>query len=320
MKRITQLAKELKTPIFSIMNALKELGLSVNSEHSKIDEETIRLVIEKLRPKKREDKQQKQIHPSTNLPSVTDLPIEFEYHNQFEAAQLEMLTNEGLFINRNPQLRLFEETTIETIFSDFEAFSICAGLEDRRARKAAKNFFANKDVKEDVCLYAHQVAMLAIKHYGPQMLTYVVSLPPLPFKALDATQLFRELDKRKTSNRFPILRITYYNDENKREKIQIGFYASTGYEGRMRYDNVLEVKNKSTGDTLMKIARDGRVLPNMDIKQMLPQILLFIRFSQDVQKYILNYGLETGECSICGRELTDPISIKLGIGPICNLR
>lgn len=31
----------------------------------------------------------------------------------------------------------------------------------------------------------------------------------------------------------------------------------------------------------------------------------------------VRYGKETGECSCCGRELTDPVSIAAGIGPIC---
>lgn len=29
------------------------------------------------------------------------------------------------------------------------------------------------------------------------------------------------------------------------------------------------------------------------------------------------YGQQTGRCSCCGRELTDPASIAAGIGPIC---
>lgn len=29
------------------------------------------------------------------------------------------------------------------------------------------------------------------------------------------------------------------------------------------------------------------------------------------------YGIESGKCGCCGRELTDPDSIKIGIGPIC---
>lgn len=33
-----------------------------------------------------------------------------------------------------------------------------------------------------------------------------------------------------------------------------------------------------------------------------------------------NHGLETGECSCCGRLLTDPESVRKGIGPICEGR
>jgi hypothetical protein len=31
----------------------------------------------------------------------------------------------------------------------------------------------------------------------------------------------------------------------------------------------------------------------------------------------VRYGRATGSCSCCGRELTDPVSIEQGIGPIC---
>ncbi len=52
------------------------------------------------------------------------------------------------------------------------------------------------------------------------------------------------------------------------------------------------------------------------------------RLSDDVQQTIMlaandpltaaiQYGKVSGECSCCGRELTDPASIKAGIGPIC---
>lgn len=32
------------------------------------------------------------------------------------------------------------------------------------------------------------------------------------------------------------------------------------------------------------------------------------------------YGLETGWCIVCGRRLTDPKSVKAGIGPVCITR
>lgn len=39
--------------------------------------------------------------------------------------------------------------------------------------------------------------------------------------------------------------------------------------------------------------------------------------AQNPSKAAQEYGKRTGECSCCGRELTDPNSIAMGIGPIC---
>lgn len=47
-------------------------------------------------------------------------------------------------------------------------------------------------------------------------------------------------------------------------------------------------------------------------------------FLEDANENLLQlakvYGHESGCCSVCNRELTDPISIQLGIGPICLKR
>lgn len=37
----------------------------------------------------------------------------------------------------------------------------------------------------------------------------------------------------------------------------------------------------------------------------------------DPSKVARDYGKETGSCCCCGRELTDPTSIAMGIGPVC---
>lgn len=37
----------------------------------------------------------------------------------------------------------------------------------------------------------------------------------------------------------------------------------------------------------------------------------------NVHQAISQYGKQTGSCGCCGRTLTDPISVRLGIGPIC---
>lgn len=43
-----------------------------------------------------------------------------------------------------------------------------------------------------------------------------------------------------------------------------------------------------------------------------------IAVAADPHKAAKAYGTKTGSCSCCGRELTNGISVKLGIGPICR--
>jgi len=42
-----------------------------------------------------------------------------------------------------------------------------------------------------------------------------------------------------------------------------------------------------------------------------------VTVSADPRGEAVRHGKETGRCSCCGRTLTDPVSIELGIGPIC---
>ncbi len=40
----------------------------------------------------------------------------------------------------------------------------------------------------------------------------------------------------------------------------------------------------------------------------------------DPRAAIEGHGKETGNCAVCNRELTDPVSVAIGIGPICRDR
>jgi hypothetical protein len=59
--------------------------------------------------------------------------------------------------------------------------------------------------------------------------------------------------------------------------------------------------------------------------------ILQARVSEDTRNILLDandnllqlakiYGHETGNCSVCGRTLSDPLSVQMGIGPICAER
>lgn len=246
------------------------------------------------------------------------IPIEFKFQNPFEKEQQKLIGEANLFLKRQQQTLKFEESEIKTVFSDFEAYSICMGLDNRHAKHIARNYFKTKVQMAKEQFEAHSIAMTALDKYGGKTLSFILSLPPLPFKAVNATQIFSELDKRRKKQDFPILRITFKNAKNQTEKIQISYYAEKSDKGRKRNDNVLKIKNRSTGQELMRVSRSGIVIPQNNAKQIVPVLQLFMRFSKDTKQTLLNYGLETGECSICGRELTDSESIRIGVGPMCR--
>lgn len=69
------------------------------------------------------------------------------------------------------------------------------------------------------------------------------------------------------------------------------------------------------GAYLGKILR-GQVLPSAAATRLdVDNIQLAVR---DPLEAAVRYGRETGRCSICDRTLSNPESIKLGIGPICR--
>lgn len=66
-----------------------------------------------------------------------------------------------------------------------------------------------------------------------------------------------------------------------------------------------------------KITRDGE-LDNRALEE--GHLAALRAFAEDPETALALYGQETGQCGVCGRELTDPGSVAAGIGPICAER
>lgn len=316
MKRLPQIAKEHNIGVNTLIEYCDRLGHTRTTPHSKIDSQLENQIINlhngKTEVPEKIDSEEFQVS------STSVLPDDFKLVNPFEAEQQEIITEGDRFSNRQKRVITFQDSEVETVFSDFEANSICMGLDNRHAKHIARNFFKTNEQIDNEQFEAHSIAMSALDKYGGKTLSFILSLPPLPFTAVNATQIFSELDKRRKKQDFPILRINFKNAENQTEKIQISYYAEKSNKGRKRNDNVLTIKNRSTGQQLMRVSREGIVIPENNAKQIVPVLQLFVRFSKDTKQTLLNYGLETGECSICGRELTDSESIRIGIGPVCR--
>lgn len=59
----------------------------------------------------------------------------------------------------------------------------------------------------------------------------------------------------------------------------------------------------------------GTFIPAFNAKP--DTLALVCEIAQNPSQEARDYGIETGKCGCCGRELTDPDSIANGIGPIC---
>jgi len=315
MKRAIEIARKLNIGMSNLEDYFIQIDIKLNGPNQKIDTDIEDLLFDLHNDNYSFVK--KTIHRD-NVQIIKDdeLPDEFKEINPFDDDQLKLIGGKDTFENRVLRIIEIKEEKVESIFTDFEAFSICLGLDDGHLKFIARKFFNSQEVLENI-VEAHIMAMLSLEKYGSKLLAYVISLPSLPFKAFDVTQIFSELDKRKRTQNFPIIRILFKNERGQGEKIQISFYAEKNEKGRLRNENLIIVTNKTTGKKLMQISRNGYVIPQGNCKQIIPVLQLFVRFSKDTKAAILNYGLETGECSVCGRELTDSKSIKYGIGPIC---
>jgi len=75
---------------------------------------------------------------------------------------------------------------------------------------------------------------------------------------------------------------------------------------------------KSTGGEYLGKVTTGRFLAVRACDD--PTKARVINAAADPHKAAKAYGLKTGSCSCCGRELTNKESIDLGIGPICRDR
>lgn len=67
-----------------------------------------------------------------------------------------------------------------------------------------------------------------------------------------------------------------------------------------------------------KITDKGVLMPSGNVSEDAKNILL--EANENLFELAKIYGHETGMCSVCGRTLSDDLSIQMGIGPVCAKR
>ncbi len=203
------------------------------------------------------------------------------------------------------------EPPLSTIFEDYEALSVCRGLDSRNAGfKAWKRQEGDRARPGDGYLI-QKAAMEAVAHYGLVQISQLMALPTANFKSSRLAEAFSELDTRRKHTRAPLIRITF-QDESADDEFTLRFRVRGGV-----LDEDTIVVRRRAGNELMHVTRSGvlSILPEAVVTP--PILRLFIQFCDDSKSVIAHYGVKLGSCSFCGRELSSPRSLNAGYGPIC---
>lgn len=217
------------------------------------------------------------------------------------------------------------------------------------ARKIWLKYSDKIELSENEILAAHKIANQLMLIHGLEKLEFIISCPPKPFDVPNAKELFSVLDIAKDKKVNPVNRFLAAEDHNpinlyykafaeeistfelyENIKVTSNFYPSKRFKFSISYwveikdrqvvsrnENLLILKNCTSSEVLGYISRSGCFTPERGAFIPKPIISLFLNACDDPKAAIINYGQDTGNCSFCDRELTDPISLRRKYGTKC---
>lgn len=309
--RVSVLCKAYNISDDTLVNFLFSKGYRDLNLNSLLDENAIKLIQHQFQSDKTvKDKvrgfttiQFANPKPSTAIPTATNNKKQEVVIKTYRQPVLHLTNN--LFNRQKVQIVLKGYQTIASSFEDNEAIIICSKMSSSFTRNLCKQLYNPKANRQLILYQIHHIANKALRIFSGKILTFIYGLRNLNFKNQTANEIKTYT---KVIPDFPILsfdtgdaafKISFFVKQTKKDnklKADIRLFASETYE---------EIGN---------IDEEGYVMARLDKFQ--PQLNLFYQATQD-NKFKIYSGVETGNCDICGRELSHPVSLRIGIGPIC---
>ncbi|GAA4020235.1 hypothetical protein GCM10022408_37700 [Hymenobacter fastidiosus] len=212
--------------------------------------------------------------------------------------------------------------SIHTRFTDQQAVNICGKMADAYARNIAIKYQELAiHVQGGIYRYQlHYFANKAFSFYGGPFLTFLANLRPLQFHNTSALALKRFVATSGFSDRiidFPTL--TFHTVGG--DAFTMAFHlVEDGVEARRKPVQIFrnQVRVGSIDYQGMAFDAMGKILARTAAVR--PVLLVFCDYLKCSVNPAFFSGVETGHCFICGRPLTDPRSLRYGIGPTCLSR
>lgn len=193
---------------------------------------------------------------------------------------------------------------IRSHFTNLEARHICAKMSSSFTRRLCTEVSIHS-TSEFANYQLHSIANKALRIFGGKILSFVYSLRPLKFKNNTAieTQTYN-----KVVPDFPIMTFS-----TKGSSFKIAFFVKkTGTKDKLEKD--IRVFDSKTFKLIGTMTDEGDVL--IKLNDFKPRLTIFYEES-GIGEIILTAGVEEGNCDLCNLPLTVPLSLRLGIGPVC---
>lgn len=202
------------------------------------------------------------------------------------------------------------KANIHSHFSDSEASIICSKMSDGIIRYYAKEYSVETKEKHKLFLkyQLHYLAMKALNFYGGQILTFIFKLKIFPGKRKNAKLL--TASKKRFYEVDPTLPELEFFPVGENEKCYIRFSREIDRK-RAYYSFIVYNKHRRP---LYSVSDKGELITNYENR--FPKISIFTEFINGEKK--MYSGYDNIYCDICGRELTDELSVLYGRGPTCR--
>lgn len=242
-----------------------------------------------------------------------------------DASNVVLLFETNLF-EQVQQTVLYSRMRVESHFTDEQAVVICSKMADSYARTLAANYRRLLDTDSiQASIYRYQLHFLAEKarhRYGGAILTFLYQLRSLKFSDRQAHTL--QPDKHLTSIEADFPALTFASRVG--EEYTLVFHLVPGLPIKNPAARVSVFSYRAgSGTVLGAIDQSGYALDLQGqvvskLQQTSSSLLIFCNYMKGSRQLEFFTGVESGRCFVCSRPLTEPLSVRYGIGPVCLLR
>jgi hypothetical protein len=214
---------------------------------------------------------------------------------------------------KNTHRIFFNDIFYDSYFTKNQIIHLANGVGETQLNKLVSKLQRTKYLSDDEWLYLIRSIENLLPEYGPEKISDILETSPLPHSIGKVENIFNVINNLSQNIQNPIIRLRNEGAVFIIEPLVIK---------NERYYQILTIRQRDQqgkSSIVGHLGSNGHFYKNIQFKvPIVPTIQLILKWNNNINDAIAYFGLNTGECSICGRQLTDKTSIKIGIGPICR--